>query len=169
MKTVLPALKKDGSPKKAHRTVLQWASDEQLHEKIREYASNGLRDSQIAHCLEVTANAFRVAKKNHPVIAEMVDQGRSQGINRVANALFEDAIAGKTQAQIFFLKTVAGWSEQAQQATASTSADDAFALVEEEQNALKKWKAEHEEMAKRSSAAAQESLSMVTTKSKAIN
>jgi hypothetical protein len=119
--------------------------------------------------LEVSANVFRNAKKAHPVIAEMVDRGRSTGINRVANALFEDAIAGKTQAQIFFLKTVAGWSDQAQQGTASQSADDAFALVEEEQNALKKWKAEHEEMAKRSSEAAQASLTLATTKSKAIN
>lgn len=169
MKTALPALKKDGTPKKAHRTVLQWASDEQLHEKIVELASNGLKDSQIAHCLEVSAQVFRNAKKDHAVIADMVDRGRSQGINRVANALFEDAIGGKTQAQIFFLKTVAGWTEQAQQGTASQSADDAFALVEEEQNALKKWKAEHEEMAKRSSVAAKVSLSMASTKSKAIN
>lgn len=169
MRTALPALKKDGSPKKATKTVLQWANDEQLHEKIVELASNGLKDSQIAHCLEVSANVFRNAKKAHPVIAEMVDRGRSTGINRVANALFEDAIAGKTQAQIFFLKTVAGWSDQQQQGTASQSADDAFALVEEEQNALKKWKAEHEEMAKRSSEAAQASLTLATTKSKAIN
>jgi hypothetical protein len=49
--------------------------------------------------------------KAYPELREAVDAEKKRTIGAVANRLIEDALAGNTVAQIFFLKTQAGWVE----------------------------------------------------------
>ena len=49
--------------------------------------------------------------KAEPWLRELVDEEKKRTIGAVANRLIEDALAGNTIAQIFFLKTQAGWVE----------------------------------------------------------
>ena len=125
------------------QTRLNW-QDPELLEQLTEFAENGLTQTQIAHCLRVAPSTLAKNAQAYPDVAEAIAQGRSIGIHRVANKLFDDAIAGNTRAQMFYLKAVAGWREKEEvQASVSDKADAAFAVVEAEELAkLKRRKEE---------------------------
>ena len=85
--------------------------DEKLLKKIEKMAERGLTLQQIANCLEWSVATLIKRRIESPEMVEALDRGRDQGVKMVANALFENAMAGNLGAQIFFLKNKAGWSD----------------------------------------------------------
>lgn len=74
-------------------------------------ASRGLTEEQIAESLGISITTLERRKREGEVFAEAIRRGRALGIAQVANAHFEAALAGNVTAQIFFLKSRAGWKE----------------------------------------------------------
>ena len=85
-----------------------------LIEQVENLASRGLTDQQIADSLGVSRSTISRGKKDNDAFDAAIKKGRSRGIQQVANALYESALAGSATAQIFFLKARAGWSDKPQ-------------------------------------------------------
>ena len=82
----------------------KWIPDELACHKAREMASKGLTVMQIAHCLGVSHTTVYERQNEYPEFAEAIKKGRAEGINQVANKLFEKAIEGDNTCIIFYLK-----------------------------------------------------------------
>jgi hypothetical protein len=128
--------KKAGRPrgKAAVATRLDWASPALL-EELEELTRCGLTDGQVAHCLNVSPPTLQKHKLESEEVSNALQRGRSRGIQRVANRLFEDALDGNTTAQKFYLQAVGAW-RVTDQATVGSSADAAFEQVEREMSAI---------------------------------
>jgi hypothetical protein len=115
-----------------------------LLEQIIELSQNGLTNAQVAHCLRISPQTLLKNADASDEVAAALAQGRSIGVRRVANKLFEDALEGNTRAQMFYLKAVGGWREtETAQVSVADRADAAFAAVEKEEMArLKTMKEE---------------------------
>lgn len=79
--------------------------------KIEEMAGKGLSQEQIAASLGISPGTLASQKKKFEDVEKAILIGRAKGIHQIANSLFLSAIEGNTTAQIFFLKTRAGWKE----------------------------------------------------------
>lgn len=73
---------------------------------VRALAAFGLRQDDIARQVGITGKTLREHYR------EELDSGKSEANAKVAKALFEQAIGGNIAAQIFWLKSQAGWSER---------------------------------------------------------
>ena len=82
-----------------------------LIEQVENLASQGLTDNQIADSMCVSRSTISRRKKDNDAFDAAIKKGRGRGIQQVANALFESALAGSITAQIFFLEARAGWSQ----------------------------------------------------------
>ena len=80
-------------------------------EQVESLASRGLTLEQIAACLGIHVSTLYEKKKEYSDFAEAIKRGKAKGIAHVANKLIANAEAGNVTAQIFFLKTQAGWKE----------------------------------------------------------
>lgn len=122
-------------PTRKRQNRLDWKSPELL-EQIVELSQNGLTNAQVAHCLRIAPQTLLKNADASEEVAAALAQGRSIGIRRVANKLFEDALEGNTRAQMFYLKAVGGWREKEEaQVSVADRADAAFAAVEKEEMA----------------------------------
>ena len=73
-------------------------------QEIKDHASFGLTRRQIAAAMGwCTATLYNKIKKDVAVL-DAIKEGEAEGIKKVANALFDNALSGNTTAQIFFLK-----------------------------------------------------------------
>lgn len=72
-------------------------------ERVRELASQGLNERQIAHCLGVNWKTLAARKRECEQFMALLEQGKAQGIQQVASAMFQNAINGSFQAQQFYL------------------------------------------------------------------
>ena len=79
--------------------------------EVERLASCGLTDVQIAAALSIHPETLRRRKRDAIEFADALTRGRARGAGAVASALYEKAIAGDLKAQMFFLKTRAGWTE----------------------------------------------------------
>jgi len=79
--------------------------------KVEELASKGLTQNQIAEYFGVAPATISNHKK-FEAFAASLSKGKSKGIAKVANSLFEKATNGDTAAAIFFLRAKAGWIDQ---------------------------------------------------------
>ena len=86
-----------------------------LIEQVENLASQGLTDNQIADSMCVSRSTISRRKKDNDAFDAAIKKGRGRGIQQVANALFESALAGSITAQIFFLEARAGWSDKPQE------------------------------------------------------
>ena len=68
--------------------------------EVERLAGQGLTVKQIGHCIGRSKQTLY----NHVDILDAIKRGRSQGINEVTNALFDNATGGNVTAQIFYLK-----------------------------------------------------------------
>lgn len=73
--------------------------------EIEKLAARGLNKTQIAHCLGLGNSKFWKLIKYQSQVSQAIKAGRAEGINKVADALFENATTNNNfQAQQFFLK-----------------------------------------------------------------
>ena len=80
-------------------------SDFQLMEKL----GGVLKQDQIADYYGITVRQLHTRFKNNPEFRTAYDKARSNTISKVAESLVEKALNGNLTAQIFYLKTQAGW------------------------------------------------------------
>lgn len=80
---------------------------------VEQYASEGLTEEQVAECFGVSRATITRRKAEDDAFDAAYKRGRYNGIQKVANALFQSAVNGNTTAQIFFLKSRAGFKETA--------------------------------------------------------
>ena len=80
---------------------------------VEQYASEGLTEEQVAECFGVSRATIQRRKAEDEAFEAAYKRGRYSGVQKVANALFQSAINGNTTAQIFFLKSRAGFKETA--------------------------------------------------------
>ena len=66
---------------------------------------------QLADVLDVSSRTLRRRMHDSPTFNAAYRQGRSRMIADVAESLLKQAIGGNVQAQIFYLRTQAGWRE----------------------------------------------------------
>ena len=78
--------------------------DDEVLERIESLAAHGLTNAQIAHNLGWAESTFYDYKAKKSEISAALEKGKAQGIEEVANALYESAKGGNVVAQIFFLK-----------------------------------------------------------------
>ena len=79
--------------------------------EIERLASCGLTDAQICAALSVHPETLRRRKRDSAEFVDALTRGRARGTAAVASALYDKAVAGDLKAQMFFLKTRAGWTE----------------------------------------------------------
>ena len=82
----------------------KWIPDEAICEQAAEMASRGLTVSQIADCLGVSDSTVYDRQNEYPEFLEAIKRGRSSGMDKITNKLFEKAMEGDNTAIIFYLK-----------------------------------------------------------------
>ena len=70
-----------------------------------------LTKGQVADYFGITEKTLREVEKRQPEVAEAYTQGRVNQLEAMGNNLIKLALAGNVAANIFYLKTQAGWSE----------------------------------------------------------
>ena len=80
--------------------------------KVEELAAV-LTKTQIADYMGICANTFRAIEERQPEVASAFRAGKSRAIADVASNLIAQALEGNTTAAMFYLRTQAGWTENA--------------------------------------------------------
>lgn len=70
-----------------------------------------LNQTQLAEYFEMSHTTFIEVCKRQPKVSLAYKKGRASAIEKVATSLIQQAIEGNTTAQMFYLKTQAGWRE----------------------------------------------------------
>ena len=92
-----------------------------LHE-IEECGRRGLSFSQIAGLMGVSAATFSAQRKRYPEVEAAYYRGRSRGISKVADTLYDAATSGEDMASTrFYLEKVGGWKENAAATTGNVT------------------------------------------------
>lgn len=81
-----------------------WIPDENICEQAENMASHGLTISQIADCLGISERTVYDKQNEYPQFLQAIKRGRSSGMDKVTNKLFEKAMSGDNTAIIFYLK-----------------------------------------------------------------
>lgn len=84
--------------------------------RVTELASRGLSQEQIAAALGISRTTLQSRKAESEQFAQAIEKGRADGIETVANALFDNAKSGNVTAQIFFLKAQGKWKDRHEEA-----------------------------------------------------
>jgi hypothetical protein len=80
------------------------------YKQVEALASRGLTKFEISKCLGVSERTIYTNQKEDAEFAEAIKRGKAKGIQKVANALFENATKhNNLGAQVFFMKNQAGW------------------------------------------------------------
>ncbi len=70
-----------------------------------------LNTEQMADYFGIGRTTFYEIMDRQPDVSERYKKGRAKGVGGVAKGLLKSALEGNTTAQIFYLKTQAGWKE----------------------------------------------------------
>ena len=97
-----------------------FVADEATREKVRHLAGLGVRQDDIARMIGCAPKTLRKRCRNE------LDRGVAEANAMVSSSLFAAAKAGNTAAQIFWLKTRAGWREGGSADSASRDATEPF-------------------------------------------
>ena len=73
-----------------------------------------LTQEQIADYFGISRRTLNYMRERDERIDAAYAKGKAKGVEKVASALFSSAISGVTAAQIFYLKTQAGWREKSE-------------------------------------------------------
>ena len=89
---------------------------------IEECGRRGLSFSQIAGLMGISPATFTNQRKRFPEVEAAYYRGRSRGIDRVAETLYEAATSGEDMASTrFYLEKVGGWKETAAATTGNVT------------------------------------------------
>ncbi len=89
---------------------------------IEECGRRGLSFSQIAGLMGISPATFTNQRKRYPEVEAAYYRGRSRGIDRVAETLYEAATSGEDMASTrFYLEKVGGWKETAAATTGNVT------------------------------------------------
>ena len=89
---------------------------------IEECGRRGLSFAQIAGLMGITPSAFTNQRKRYPEVEAAYYRGRSRGIDKVAETLYEAATSGEDMASTrFYLEKVGGWKENAAATTGNVT------------------------------------------------
>ncbi len=77
---------------------------EEDYENIEKWSGNGLSERQIAELLNTSVSTIARRKREKGNFDSALKKGRAKAVADVTNALYQEAINGSVQAQIFFLK-----------------------------------------------------------------
>jgi hypothetical protein len=91
--------------------------NEAVREQVRHLAGVGVRQDDIARIIGCAPKTLRKRFRDD------LDRGTAEAIATVAGYLFANAKAGNVAAQIFILKTRAGWRERTATDEAAPAAD----------------------------------------------
>ena len=91
--------------------------NEKMREQVRHLAGVGVRQEDIARIIGCAPKTLRKRCR------EDLDRGTAEAIATVAGYLFANAKAGNVTAQVFILKTRAGWRERTAADEAASTAD----------------------------------------------
>lgn len=80
--------------------------------QVEALAAQGLTRKQIAEALGISPATVYDRQRKDEDFKAAIKRGKAKGIVKVSNALFQQAIKGNITAQIFYLKTQAGWKEK---------------------------------------------------------
>jgi hypothetical protein len=92
------------------------ATDE-MRERVQSLAGRGVRQEDIAKIIGCDAKTLRKHFRNH------LDRGMAEANAKVTGFLFDAAEEGSVTAQIFWLKTRAGWRESKEPEDATPGSD----------------------------------------------
>ncbi len=70
-----------------------------------------LNQDQIADYLSIPSRTLRAIISRDETVSAAYKKGRARAIGKVSQSLLRSATEGNTTAQIFYLKTQAGWKE----------------------------------------------------------
>ena len=91
-------------------------------QEIEECGRRGLSFSQIAGLMGVSSSVFSNQRKRYPEVEAAYYRGRSRGISKVAETLYEAATSGEDMASTrFYLEKVGGWKENAAATTGNVT------------------------------------------------
>ena len=93
-------------------------------EKIRDLASKGFSEKDIARSIGTSAKTFSRLKAEHSAVADALDEGRSIEHQALYGKLYEKAMNGEIVALLFLLKCRHGYRE-----TADLTATNATQIV----------------------------------------
>ena len=97
-----------------------------LHD-IEECGRRGLSFSQIAGLMGISPATFTNQRKRFPEVEAAYYRGRSRGIDKVAETLYEAATSGEDMASTrFYLEKVGGWKENAAAQTVSITQNNVY-------------------------------------------
>lgn len=93
--------------KKWNRQIEIALTSEELA-KVWELACIHSSDSEIAHSLDFTHQAWIVYRNNHPEVQEWVDKAKAYGAENLRKAQWASAMAGNVNMQIWLGRSVLG-------------------------------------------------------------
>lgn len=93
-------------------------TDKQIQEV--ETLSAVLNTSQIADYLGISHVTFKAIRERDERVSFAYKKGKARAIASIAGNLIQSAKTGNTTAQMFYLKTQAGWKEREVEQSAST-------------------------------------------------
>ena len=89
---------------------------------IEECGRRGLSFAQIAGLMGISPATFTNQRKRFPEVEAAYYRGRSRGIDKVAETLYEAATSGEDMASTrFYLEKVGGWKENAAATTGNVT------------------------------------------------
>ena len=94
---------------------------------IEECGRRGLSFSQIAGLMGISPSTFTNQRKRFPEVEAAYYRGRSRGISKVAETLYDAATSGDDMASTrFYLEKVGGWKENAAAQTVSITQNNVY-------------------------------------------
>ena len=77
---------------------------EEKIQRTGKLAGLGLSNDQIAECLDMSRSSFFKCMQKNADFRDSLERGRSKAVMEINSALYESALAGNVQAQIYFLR-----------------------------------------------------------------
>ena len=100
----------DKKPKKTKAANKKIVLDYDQVMQVEQLANIGLNTEQIADFFGFSRDTFYEIRKRQPEVLRHYKKGRSNGLALSANELRKKIVSGDSAANIFHLKTQAGWS-----------------------------------------------------------
>lgn len=89
-----------------------WEPTDEEIMKVESLAARGMQEQQIALCLGIQPETLSRKKSHFEQLDQAIKRGKAKGIAHVTAQLLKNIDNSNVTAQIFYLKTQAGWREE---------------------------------------------------------